>query len=92
MIASFVTDGGLETDLIFHRGVELPDFAAFPLLDDDESVALLERYYDDHAALAARTGAGLQLEAATWRANPGSGARLGYDTAALARHAEAVWA
>ena len=30
-----VTDGGLETDLIFHHGVDLPDFAAFPLVDDD---------------------------------------------------------
>ncbi len=30
----FVTDGGLETDLIFNHGVDLPDFAAFPLLDD----------------------------------------------------------
>ena len=30
----WVTDGGLETDLIFHRGMDLPDFASFPLLDD----------------------------------------------------------
>ena len=38
----FVTDGGLETDLIFNRGFDLPDFAAFPLLrvtDDGASWA-----------------------------------------------------
>jgi S-methylmethionine-dependent homocysteine/selenocysteine methylase len=28
-----VTDGGMETDLIFHHGVDLPLFAAFPLID-----------------------------------------------------------
>jgi homocysteine S-methyltransferase len=28
-----VTDGGMETDLIFHHGVDLPLFAAFPLVD-----------------------------------------------------------
>jgi hypothetical protein len=25
----FLTDGGIETTLIFHEGLELPDFAAF---------------------------------------------------------------
>jgi len=30
----FLTDGGLETTLIFDDGIELPDFAAFPLLAD----------------------------------------------------------
>ena len=27
-----VTDGGMETDLIFHHDVDLPHFAAFPPL------------------------------------------------------------
>jgi S-methylmethionine-dependent homocysteine/selenocysteine methylase len=30
----FITDGGIETTLIFHEGLELPDFAAFHLLRD----------------------------------------------------------
>ena len=29
----FLTDGGMETTLIFHEGIELPHFAAFVLLD-----------------------------------------------------------
>ena len=33
-LPGYVTDGGLETDLIFHHGVDLPEFAAFPLVDD----------------------------------------------------------
>jgi hypothetical protein len=51
----FVTDGGMETDLIFHHGVDLPDFAAFPLLDTAGGRALLTRYYD--AARRFRTAA-----------------------------------
>lgn len=80
-----VTDGGLETDLIFHAGVELPEFAAFPLLDDERGRALLQDYYRGYADVAVRAGAGLLLEAPTWRANPDWGARLGCDAADLAR-------
>ena len=57
-----VTDGGLETDLIFHHGVDLPHFAAFPLLDSDRGRALLAGYYDGYAAIARRAGAGLVLD------------------------------
>lgn len=80
-----VTDGGLETDLIFHHGVELPEFAAFPLLDDAAGRALLSDYYDGYAAIARVAGAGLVLESATWRANPDWGARVGYSPAELDR-------
>jgi homocysteine S-methyltransferase len=81
----FVTDGGMETDLIFHHGVDLPDFAAFPLLGTAGGRALLTRYYDGYATIAQRAGAGLMLEAPTWRANPGWGTGLGYSAADLAR-------
>jgi homocysteine S-methyltransferase len=81
----FVTDGGMETDLIFHHGVDLPYFAAFPLLDRSEGRALLERYYDGYANIAAAAGAGLLLESPTWRANQDWGRQLGYDAAELAR-------
>jgi S-methylmethionine-dependent homocysteine/selenocysteine methylase len=80
-----VTDGGMETDLVFHHGTELPHFAAFPLLDTPDGRALLTRYYDGYAAIAQRVGAGLMLESPTWRANPDWGARLGYGGSDLAR-------
>src|SRR5262249_10187950 len=80
-----VTDGGLETDLIFHHGVDLPHFAAFPLLDSDRGRALLAGYYDGYAAIARRARAGLVLESPTWRASPDWGARLGYSLAELVR-------
>jgi S-methylmethionine-dependent homocysteine/selenocysteine methylase len=86
-----VTDGGLETDLIFHHGVDLPDFAAFVLVDDERGRELLRGYYADYIEIARRAGAALQLETPTWRASADWGARLGYDAGALARvNADAV--
>ena len=85
MSATTVTDGGMETDLVFHRGVELPEFAAFPLLDSVEGRRLLADYYDGYASVAAAVRADLSLETPTWRANPDWGARLGYDAAGLHR-------
>lgn len=79
----FITDGGLETTLIFHDGVELPAFAAFDLLKHDRGVALLRRYYTRYAELARSHGLGLVLESPTWRANPDWAAKLGYDARAL---------
>ena len=73
----YVTDGGLETDLIFHHGVDLPEFAAYPLVWTDEGRALLRSYYDGYADIAGAVGAGLRLESPTWRANPDWAALLG---------------
>lgn len=88
---AFVTDGGLETDLIFNHGVELPHFAAFPLVDDAAGRRLLRAYYAEYAAIADAAGAGLLLETPTWRAGPDWGRAVGYDADALARVvAEAV--
>jgi S-methylmethionine-dependent homocysteine/selenocysteine methylase len=83
LTGSWVTDGGLETDLIFNHGVDLSEFAAFPLVRDAEGAALLRRYYADYAMIAARAGAGLVLETPTWRASTDWGGILGYDAAAL---------
>ena len=82
---NWVTDGGLETDLIFNHGVDLPEFAAFPLVDNPEGGALLGRYYAEYAVIAAGAGTGLLLETPTWRANPDWGRSLDYDAAALDR-------
>jgi S-methylmethionine-dependent homocysteine/selenocysteine methylase len=73
----FLTDGGIETTLIFHQGLDLPEFAAFVLLDDDEGVEQLRRYYQPYIELAGEGGTGLVLESPTWRANPDWAARIG---------------
>ena len=74
----FLTDGGIETTLIFHHGLELPLFAAFDLLKDDEGTEQLRRYYAPYASRARERGVGLVLESPTWRASPGWAAQLGY--------------
>jgi S-methylmethionine-dependent homocysteine/selenocysteine methylase len=80
----FLTDGGIETTLIFHEGLELPDFAAFYLLRDPIGAATLEKYFRTYAAIAKQFSTGLILESATWRANPDWGQKLGYTPEALA--------
>jgi homocysteine S-methyltransferase len=79
----FLTDAGLETELIFHDGIDLPAFAAFDLLKTETGVARLRRYYDGFAELAAERGLGLVLESPTWRASPRWAAEIGYDAQAL---------
>jgi S-methylmethionine-dependent homocysteine/selenocysteine methylase len=74
----FLTDSGMETDLIFHEGVDLPCFSSLVLLDDEAGVETLKRYYRKHAAIATEAGVGFILEGCTWRASPEWGARLGY--------------
>ena len=80
----FLTDGGIETTLIFHEGLELPHFAAFHLLRSPEGEAALYKYFRTYAEIAKRFGVGLILESATWRANADWGTRLGYTSEALA--------
>ena len=74
----FITDGGLETTLIFHRGIELPLFAAFDLLKDAAGRAELRAYFDPYIRLARERGAGMVLDTPTWRASIDWGRRLGY--------------
>ena len=78
---TWVTDGGLETDLLFHQGLDLPEFAAFPLVTSHAEV--LRNYYAAYLAVAVQAGAGLVLETPTWRANTDWAAKLGYDGPAL---------
>ena len=80
-----VTDGGLETDLIYNHDVDLPDFAAFPLVDDERGRRLLVRYYREYVDIADQAGVALQLETPTWRASSDWGDRLGYSASELRR-------
>ena len=81
----FLTDSGLETDLIFHGGFDLPEFAAFVLVDDTRGTAALDAYFRRHADIAAQHGCGVILEAPTWRASRDWGSRIGYSAAELRR-------
>ncbi len=80
-----LTDAGLETVLVFHEQIDLPAFAAFPLMDSAAGRAVLLTYLSDFVRLAADRGAALVLETPTWRANPDWGDTLGYGPADLTR-------
>jgi S-methylmethionine-dependent homocysteine/selenocysteine methylase len=79
-----LADGGLETTLLFHEGLDLPCFAAFPLVGDEQGREALRRYFQPFLELARERGMPFVLDTATWRANPDWGERLGYDAEALA--------
>ena len=73
----FLIDGGLETTLVYHDGIELPHFAAFDLLASKPGRQRLRDYFDPYVDLAREAGAGFILESPTWRANADWGKRLG---------------
>lgn len=80
----FLSDGGLETTLIFHSSIQLPYFASFDLMRSVEGRNTLRKYYVPYIETALRSGLGFILESPTWRANPDWAAKLGYSAEALA--------
>jgi len=77
--------GGLETTLIFENGYELPEFAEFPLLDQEEGRDILRDYYRRYIHVARKNGYGFILEGPTYRASSSWGRKLGYSPAELKR-------
>lgn len=80
----FMTDGGMETTLIFHQGIDLPHFAAFDLLKHDQGYRAIEAYFHTYLKIAHEHQIGCVLESPTWRASSDWGTRLGYSSEALA--------
>jgi S-methylmethionine-dependent homocysteine/selenocysteine methylase len=76
----FLTDGGIETSLIFDDGFDLPHFAAFHLLREDRGREGLRRYYERFLPIAISDGTGFLLESPTWRASKDWGEKLGYSS------------
>jgi homocysteine S-methyltransferase len=79
----FLSDGGIETSLIFLDGIELPYFAAFDLLKSDDGRESLRKYYIPYLELAKSRGVGFILESPTWRASQDWGEKLGYSAAKI---------
>ena len=82
----FLADGGMGTTLIFHSGLDIPYFCAFPLLDDPTSNDILMNYFRSYAAIAQEMETGFILDSGpTWRASRDWGNKLGYSTEDLDR-------
>jgi homocysteine S-methyltransferase len=79
----FLTEAGLETDLVFHHDIDLPHFASFPLLDTEDGRNVLLDYYQSFIDIARRDGTGVVFETPTWRANADWGTQLGYSAEQL---------
>ena len=81
----FITDGGLETTLIYHLGMDLPHFASFDLLSSAYGQSVLKGYYEDYLKIAVKRKMGFVLESATWRASRDWGYLMGYTRESLAK-------
>jgi homocysteine S-methyltransferase len=73
----FLTDGGIETDLIYNRGIDLPFFSSINLLRSAEGREAVEEYFRSYLDLARRLGIGFELVSASWRASPDWAAEFG---------------
>jgi S-methylmethionine-dependent homocysteine/selenocysteine methylase len=65
----FLTDAGLETDLIFNHGIEIREFAAHTLLPTPEGRAALSDYFEGFLKLAREMDTGFILDSVTWKAH-----------------------
>jgi len=54
-----ITESGLETVLVFHHNLNLPLFAAFPLLTTSSGRKVLSGYYTRHVEIALKNCVGL---------------------------------
>ena len=89
--APWVAEGGLETAMIYHEGLDLPLFSAVVLLETDDGRAALSRWYARFLDLARARATGAVLDTPTWRAGSAWAKALGRDDAAVdAWNAEAV--
>ncbi|HET8736433.1 MAG TPA: homocysteine S-methyltransferase family protein [Pricia sp.] len=79
----FLTDGGLETTLVFHEGFDLPYFAAFDVLKDGKGYNAIKEYYRRYLKIAGDFKTGFILESPTWRANPDWIEKIGYPKSAI---------
>ncbi|MBT5263754.1 MAG: homocysteine S-methyltransferase [Rhodospirillaceae bacterium] len=74
----FLADGGLETCLIFHDGIDLSHFASFTLLKSEGGKEAMRRYFRNYLDIATASGTGFLLDTPTWRASQDWGDKLDY--------------
>ena len=79
----FLADGGVETDLIFHHGIEIREFAAHTLLPDPVGREALANYFRGFLALARDMDTGYILDTQTWKAHMHWAKALGADEGEL---------
>ena len=81
----FLTDGGMETTLIFQEGIELPHFASITLMQTEQGREVLRDYFRSYLKLAETYQTGFVLESVTWRASADWASPLGFSKSQLQR-------
>jgi S-methylmethionine-dependent homocysteine/selenocysteine methylase len=79
----FISDGGLETSLVFNEGIDLPEFAAFVLLENEHGRDILTNYFEHYLDIAVANKLGIILETPTWRASQSWGEKTGHPAEVL---------
>ncbi|MCA8928382.1 MAG: homocysteine S-methyltransferase family protein [Alphaproteobacteria bacterium] len=75
---SMLTDGGLETTLVFHQEMDIPCFAAITVLRLQCGERIIREYFRPYVDIALASGRGLILGTPTWRASSDWAQELGY--------------
>jgi S-methylmethionine-dependent homocysteine/selenocysteine methylase len=64
-----LTDGGIETRIIYEFKYAIDDFESFELLKNESGRDILRRIYQSYADVALRYGFPIQIGTPTWRAS-----------------------
>ena len=80
---AMLTDGGLETFLVFHLEIDLPCFAAIDLMRRADGEQILRNYYKPYVDMARSSNRGLILATPTWRASSDWEAEIGFSHQAM---------
>lgn len=80
----FLTEGGIETEILYKWGFELPQFAMYPLLDKPDAMSAIRGMYRRYLDVVAAHGLSALMGGLDYRASPDWGELLGYSPAGLA--------
>jgi S-methylmethionine-dependent homocysteine/selenocysteine methylase len=76
--ATLLTDGGIETRLIYEFKIDLPEFASFTTLFQNRGSSALKEIYRSYLRIAAEFRVPMLIGTPTWRAHPDCLRRLGF--------------
>ncbi len=79
----FITEGGIETEIMYKWGFEMPHFAMFPLLDNPQAAAAIKGMYRRYLDVVAKYKQSALIGGFDYRASPDWGNLLGYSASAL---------
>jgi S-methylmethionine-dependent homocysteine/selenocysteine methylase len=79
----FLTEAGIETELMYKWGFEIPHFAMFALLENDQIVSTLRGMYRSYLDVAAKHEMSFLMGGFDYRASPDWAELLGYGPEAL---------